>query len=160
MFAWFARRQSARAKALEAYLSHFTVGELAYLKNLSLTDLRPSAFGADDPFISVDLSTYLQAEWMAATGEIPNTSTAKARARAKYRLRLAWDATPARIGTLDGYFRHILPHKLTEPDLSDEAQERLGSHWIVLVRIYENPKNAPTLPELEDIGEGRDWLPS
>jgi hypothetical protein len=32
MFAWFARRQSARAKALEAYLSPFTVGELAYLR--------------------------------------------------------------------------------------------------------------------------------
>jgi len=97
---------------------------------------------------------------MAGIGEIPNTSQAKARARAKYRLKLARDATPAKISTLDRYFQHISPHTLEEPDLHDDEEARLGAHWIVLTRLYADPENAPTLPELDEIGEGRDWLPN
>lgn len=160
MFAWLAPKQRTRARALESYLSHFSAGELAFLKNLTLTDLSPSAYGPEDPFINVDLCTYLQAEWLAATGEIPKTSQAKARTRAKYRIKLAWDATPHKIASIEEYFQHVDPHRLEEPDLDDEAEERLGAHWIVLTRLYGDPKNAPSIPELEDIGEGTNWLPS
>ena len=158
MFAWLAPKQQARTRALEFYLAHFTPGELAYLKNITLTGLAPSAYGLDDPFINVDLATYLQAEWMAVNGEIPDTTTAKARVRAKYRIRLARDATFGRIGNLDGYFKHILAQRVDEPDFDDTTEERLGAHWIMLTRIYSDPANAPVLPELEEIGEGRDWL--
>jgi hypothetical protein len=145
---------------MEAYLSHFDAGELSYLKNITLTGLTPGAFGSKDPFVNVDLSTYIQAEWMAVVGEISNTTAARARVRSKYRMKLAWDATPGKIATLDGYFQHILPHRLEEPDFNDAEEERLGAHWIMLKRLYANPKNAPTLPELDAIGEGEAWLPN
>ena len=160
MLAWLARKQTARTKALETYLSHFDAGELAYLKNITLTGLMPSSYEREDAFINVDVATYIHAEWMSAVGEIPKTAKSKARARSKYRIKLAWDATPIRIGTLEGYLRHILPHRLEEPELNDEEEERLGSHWIVLTRLYRHPRNAPTLPELEDLGEGEAWLPT
>ena len=157
MFAWMARKQNARTKSLEAYLSHFNEGELAYLKNLTIVGLSPSAYPADDPSVQVDIATYIHAEWLAASGEIAKTALAKARARSRYRIKLAWDATKAR--TLTDYFKHLSPHRLDEPNLIDKDEERLGSHLIVIGRLYENPTDAPTLPELEEIGEGRNWLP-
>ena len=62
-------------------------------------------------------------------------------------------------GPIPVRFEQVFPHRLEEPDLDHEAEERLGAHWIVINRIYFNPSNATTLPELEAIGEGEDWLP-
>lgn len=159
MFAWLAPKQQTRTKALESYLSHFDAGELAYLKNLTLTGLSPRSDGPSDTFVNVDLSAYLHAEWMAATEKIVNSSTAKARIRSRYRIKLAWAATPNKISNFNDYLRLISPHRLDEPDIDSDAEDRLGAHWIVLTRIYEDPINAPTLPELDEIGEGQDWLP-
>lgn len=160
MFSWLAPKQQIRTKAIEAYLSHFDSGELAYLKNITLTGLRPSSYGGDDTYQNVDISTYIHAEWMAVTEKISDSRSAKARTRSKYRIRLAWDAAPIRNTNLDDYYCLIGPHRLDEPDLDSDAQDRLGAHWTVLTRIYDDPVNAATLYELEEIGEGVGWLPN
>lgn len=159
MFAWLRQKKQARARALEIYLSNFDLGELAYLKNITLINLSPDQQWTEDPYVVIDLSTYIHIEWMIASHKILDTPKSKAKARVNYRIKLASVVTKLKTNP-SGYSKYTFDHRLDEPDLNMKSQERLCDHWIVLRRLYDDPKNASTLPELEDIGEGRAWLPT
>jgi hypothetical protein len=40
---------------------------------------------------------------------------------------------------------------------SPDQEKRLGSHVLMLERIYTDPLYAPLLPSLEENGEGANW---
>jgi len=146
---------------LESYLSHFDADELAYLKNFTLMGLMPSPYpsGALSANDRILLCAYIHAEWLVATGQMKADPMARSVERASYNIELAKDATRLIGAQASKFFEVISPHRLSQPDLDDGQEERLGAHATVLERIYRNPKNASTLPELNDIGEGTAWLP-
>lgn len=160
MLKWLFRKQIARAEALEHYLSHFDAGELAYLKNITLIGLRrPPLPGMLSLNQQILLVAYIQAEWMAKVGKIEPSIAAKARVRSVYNVQLARDISKVKPTGGMGSIGAIMRHRLDEPDLTNAEEERLGSHAIVLARLFDNPRGAATLPELNDLQEGIDWLP-
>ena len=160
MFQWLFRKRAAKIKAIDGYLAHFDAGELAYLKNITLLSLMPSEYESCRPLPDsaiVDLATHIHAAWLAATGEIEATPLAQASVRMPYRVLLARDMTRRSPGDLYAFLGAISPHRLEEPELSSEQEDRLGAHSIMLNRIYADPVDAPSLPELEAINEGLAW---
>lgn len=160
MLKWLLRKQIARAEALEHYLLHFNAGELSYLKNLVLMGLAgPRSVGSLSQNDEILLAAYIQVEWMALTGQIENSVKAKARARASYNMELASDIS--KVGQADGLsaLKVVGGHRLSQPELTGTEEDRLGAHFIVLTRLFRDPKGASTLPELNELGEGTDWLP-
>lgn len=160
MLKWLFRKRIAKMRALEDYLAHFNADELAYLKNISLMGLMAGAdtFNTLSPNDRILLCAYIQAEWLVATGQIEADPVARGEARARYNIQLAKDA-PRIIGARGiQFFSAISPHQLDAPDFDDVQEDRLGNHAIVLQRIFRDPNNASTLPELNALGEGEAWL--
>lgn len=88
---------------------------------------------------------------------VTSADTARAAVRMSYRVGLARDMARRSPSDLYAFLGAMSPHRLEESELSPEQEERLGAHTIMLERIYINPVDAPFLPELEGIGEGRAW---
>lgn len=160
MLKWLFRKRIERTQALESYLSHFDAGELAYLKNITLMGRMPTQYPSDTLSANdrILLCAYIQAEWLVVSGQLKADPMARSVERASYNIELAKDATRLIGAQASKFFEVVSPHRLSEPDLDAEQEDRLGAHAIVLERIYRNPRNAPTLPELDDIGEGIAWL--
>lgn len=95
---------------------------------------------------------------MVKRGEIKAHPAERGRARANYNLQLAHDVSGLRAESFIEFNMGVAGHREDEPEYDDEQHSRLGYHLTVLQRIYTNPDTARTVPELEEIGEGSDWL--
>lgn len=151
------KNQTYTDYAMNNYMHRFSAEELGYMSDLSLSDIYPRLQQGVEIHSTIQVSAYL----LGAMSAKSNTSRKHVSVKLKARVNALANITRSLSGVLNNpsytSVQNSISPFLTRTELPSYEDFRLGLHLTMLNRIYESPRGANLMPELEAMGEGMAW---